>query len=126
MKPEVPFIYLAGKYTEAHTYLVQRNIALAMHHAQEVAIMGALPVTPHLLTANMDGIQHYQWWCDVTMQLMRKCDAVLMLPNYDRSNGAVAELVEALRLDMPVFYCLGELRHWLADSKNSDDQQVHP
>ena len=113
---EVPFIYLAGKYTEPHTYLVQRNIALAQEYAQEIAIMGALPVTPHLLTANMDGIQHYQWWCDVTMQLLRKCDAVFMLPNYERSNGAIAELVDALRIGMPVFYQLNEVKDWLSQT----------
>lgn len=108
-----PLIYLAGRYTEKSTYLVQRNIDLARRYAQDVAILGAMPITPHLLSANFEGIQDYTWWCSAMLVLMRRCDALLMLPKWDQSNGAVAELTEALNLEIPVFYHLSELKVWL-------------
>jgi hypothetical protein len=110
---QTKFIYLAGKYTEKAPYLTQRNIDLARRYAQEIALLGALPITPHLLLAHFEGIQDYSWSSDVTMQLMRRCDAVYMLPKYEQSNGAMAELTEAIRLEMPVFYHLSELKIWL-------------
>lgn len=106
-------VYLAGKYIDTATYLVQRNIHLSQQYAQEIALLGAFPVSPHLCSQNMDGIQNYQWWCDTTMELMRRCDAVFMLPNYQDSNGALAELKEAKDRGMPVFWWLHEIKGWI-------------
>jgi hypothetical protein len=109
----IPHIYIAHKYTEPSPYLVQRHIDRARLYAQEVAIMGGMPITPGLVSGNFDGIQDYQWWCDAYIQLMRRCDAVFMTPGWEKSNGATAELTEALRLGMPVFYHLTELKRWI-------------
>ena len=66
-----------------------------------------------MIGANLEGVQDYLWWGEAYMTLMRRCDAVFMVPGYDRSNGATKEEVEALRLEMPVFYDLEELKVWL-------------
>ncbi len=111
---QTKLIYLAGRYTETSPYLVQRNVDLARRYAQEVCIAGGMAITPHLLSQHFDGIQDYTWWCDAMLTLMRRCDAVYMLPKYETSNGAIAELTEALRLEMPVFYNMRELKAWLS------------
>lgn len=109
----IPLIYLAGRYTEIHTHLVRRNIHLAERYAQEINQLGALAIAPHLVSQHMESIQDYAWWCEAMLVLMRRCDAVYMLPKYETSNGAVAELTEALRLEMPVFFTMRELKEWL-------------
>lgn len=109
-------IYLAHKYTEPEVYKVQRNIDRATLYAQEVAKMGALPLTPGRISTHFEGIQHYQWWSEAYLVLMRRCDAVFMVPGWETSNGAVAELTEALRLGIPVYYHLGDLKRWIHGS----------
>jgi hypothetical protein len=88
-------------------------VDLARRYAQEICIAGGLAVTPHLLSQHFDGIRDYMWWCEAMLVLMRRCDALYMLPRYERSNGSMAELTEALRLEIPVFYHLTELKEWL-------------
>lgn len=109
----IPLIFLACKYTEPHTYQIQRNIWHASIYAQEVAALGAVPLCPALIGANFEGLQDYHWWSEGYLTLLRRCDAAFMVPGYDRSNGATKEEVEALRLAMPVFYTLEDLKEWI-------------
>jgi hypothetical protein len=104
MPAPIPLIYIAGKYTAAHPYLVDRNIQYAKLFAQEIAIRGGFPVTPHLCTGHFDGIQTYQFWIASTLELMYACKAVFLLPNYLDSSGARGEEKEAVKLGMKVFY----------------------
>jgi len=113
VKPKL--VYVAGKYSAPSPYLVQRNIDHARYYAQEIALLGGYPVTPHLTTAHFDGIQTYDWWCDTTLELMRRCDAVFMLPAWGESKGARGEHMEALKLKLPVFYTLYMIDNWLND-----------
>lgn len=110
---EPRLIYVAHKYSEDAVYKVQRNIDRARIYAQEIAILGALPLAPGQLAGHFEGIQDYDWWSVAYMHLMRRCDAVFMVPRYEQSHGAMLELEEALRLGMPVFYHLSELKQWL-------------
>ena len=109
----IPLIYLAAKYTEIHPYLIQRNIDRARLCAQEVALLGCCPMTPPLIGSHFEGIQDYLWWGEAYMNLLRRCDGVFMVPGYQNSNGAMKELTEALRLEMPVFYSLTDLQDWI-------------
>jgi len=47
------------------------------------------------------------------MAEMRTCDAVLMVPGWAQSVGAVAEKAEAERLGIPVFLHVRDLVEWL-------------
>lgn len=108
-----PLIFCACKYTEPATYKIQRNIWTASLYSQEVALVGGVPLCPALIGANFEGLQDYLWWSEAYLTLLRRCDAVFMVPGYERSNGATKEEVEALRLGMPVFYNLQDLKEWI-------------
>lgn len=110
---KLKLIFLACKYSETDVYLVQRNIHHATYYAQEVALLGALPLCPALISANFEGIQTYDWWSDAYMELMYRCDAVFMVPNHERSDGATREHEEALKIGKPVFYDLKTLNDWI-------------
>ncbi len=116
-----PLIFCACKYTEPSTYQIQRNIHNATFYVQEVALLGGVPLCPAMIGANLEGVQSYLWWGDAYINLLRRCDAVFMVPGYERSNGAMKELTEALAIGMPVFYELEDLKDWL-----DDKQQVIP
>ena len=97
-------IYIAGKYRGKSDNEVWHNIMEARRAAEIIAEHGDMPVVPHLNTMFMGGIQNDQFWLDGTLELMRRCDAVWVLPNWKKSVGAVAEVREAKRLKMAIFY----------------------
>lgn len=111
-------IYIAGKYT-AKTYSeIDNNIKKAELAAVEVisklGLKGWFPITPHLNTAHFEIYEpalpiDYHYWIDGTAELLKKCDAILMLPGWEESSGARGEKEIAEKLGIPVFYNVDEI-----------------
>lgn len=106
-------VYVAGSYTADCGYKVHQNIHRAWEMGVRVAELGAMPVIPHTNTAHMDGVQPYQFWADGTMELMRKCDAVLVLEGWEESKGTIGEIGECNKTGKPLFYNIDQLKAWL-------------
>lgn len=107
-------VYIAGPYRGAKPFNVKQNIIAADLFGMEVCKTGALPVIPHCNTAGYEGIQDDQYFLDATLELMRRCDAVITLPTWEKSAGARGEVTEMTRLGKPVFHSLEELKIWLS------------
>jgi len=118
-------VYIAGKYRGPNPWAVVQNIRAAEEVAAKVIRAGHMPLTPHKNTAHMEGLADDAFFLAGTMELLRRCDAVLLVPGWSRSVGARLELVEANRIGLPVFgrhACiddevnlrngLNELREW--------------
>jgi len=122
MKPP-KLVYIAGPYRASDAWEVTENIHRAERAAREVARLGAMPVTPHSITARMSGVESDELWLQGTLELMRRCDAVLVLPGYEKSGGTQGEIAEADRLQLPIFMPLElsetvnyyALEEWLAE-----------
>lgn len=106
-------VYVAGPYRHEDVFRVEEHIFAARQLGYKVALIGAVPVIPHANTAHYDCLHDGQWWLDATLELMRRCDAVIMMKNWQGSAGAQGERVEATRLGMPVFYDVLALQEWL-------------
>lgn len=104
-------IYVAGRFTATTREGVQRNIAEAVAIGLEVARVGAMPVIPHSNTShpNFEALQPYTFWIDGTLELLRRCDGIIMVPGWEASRGACGELAEAQRLGLAVFMTIEEL-----------------
>jgi hypothetical protein len=115
VKPPLPLVYIAGKFTGKTRADVDQNIAAAVALALEVARIGAMPVCPHSNTSHPDfeSLQPYTFWIDGTLELLRRCDAVVMVDNWRDSSGAKGEREEAIKLGMPVFYSVSALGEWM-------------
>lgn len=108
---EVKLIYIAGHYTlEPET-----GTLAAATQADRIKKDGrAFPIAPHLLGGgNGDPAYMYRG----TKELMRRCDAVLTLPRWESSKGALDEVRAADRMPIPVFHREGDLFRWL-DGRN--------
>ncbi len=114
-------IYVAGKFSGAIRADVERNIAAAEQLGIEVARIGAMPVIPHANTAHpeFERVQPYQFWIEGTAELLRRCDALLTVDNWQASSGARGEVEIAKAEGLPVFHALNELRTWLGDNHAS-------
>lgn len=95
-------IYIAGAYRAATPSGVLANIDAAREVARQVARRGDLPVTPHLLSHGVEAELNELYWIEGTLELMRRCDEVQLVPGWEESNGTLAEVTEALDLDKPV------------------------
>lgn len=99
-------IYVAGPYRHATRAGIQLNIQSSMKVGCLVAQKGYSPLIPHMNTAHMDEVIRpgdEQFWLDATMELMRRCDAVVLCPGWQMSSGTIGEIIEAVRLEIPVY-----------------------
>lgn len=96
-------LYVAGPY-RARTI---RETVLNIRRAEEVAIklwrMEFAVMAPQMNTALFDGAAPDSVWLEGALELMRRCDAVVLVPGWTESAGTRAELTEAEELGIPVF-----------------------
>lgn len=96
-------VYIAGKYRGPNAWAVEQNIRAAEEVAARVIQLGMMPLCPHKNTAHMEGLADDEFFLAGTMELLRRCDAVVLVPGWDKSTGTRAEVTEARALGIPVF-----------------------
>lgn len=129
-------VYVAGPYRAKTMWGVEQNIRKAEAVGMEIAKSGlAYPVIPHCNTRGyFEETQGDQFWLEGTLELMRKCDAVMLTEGWEKSSGTRGEIKEAWRISLPVFDDLVDLDAFLVGkddfkevfSSPSFDQQFGP
>ena len=102
-------IYIAGPFRGPHAWAIAQNVHRAECVAYKVFESGHVALCPHTNTRHFDSSLPDQIFIDGTLELMRRCDAVIVLPNYLNSQGTVGEIAEAHKLGMPVAFLYGLL-----------------
>lgn len=117
-----PVIYVAGPFTAPTPDAIRDNIRRAAALGHEVRKLGAYVCVPHLLgapyvlaasAAQLADDFSYRWWIAETLEHMRRCDGVIMTPDWETSNGARGEREDARKRGQPVFLTLPQLKDWL-------------
>lgn len=104
-----PIVYTAGKFRAPTPDGVRDNIRKAEAVALEVWKRGYACISPHLNTANFDGVLPDSVWLTGDLAILARCDIVLMLDGWEQSVGATAERDYAKRLRLPVVYRADDL-----------------
>lgn len=110
---KLKLIYIAGPFTGPHAWAIAQNVRAAETCAVGVVEAGAMPVIPHTITRNFEGLASLEFWYEGTLELLRRCDGVYMVPGWETSRGVKAEREEARRLKLPVFEDFVHLEMWL-------------
>ena len=109
----VKIVYIAGKFRGPTPWDVEQNVRRAEEAALEVAKHGAMPLCPHANTRFFDGQCSDAFWLDGTLELLKRCDAIMLVSNWRDSAGARAEMEFALANGIAVFEDFVGLAHWL-------------
>jgi len=110
----VKLVYVAGPYRSPTAWGVEQNIHAAMAAAAQVWAAGLAAVCPHANAARMEGVTTDANFLAGTLEMLRRCDAVLVIEGWKNSEGARGEVDEAVRLGLPVLYEWGD-KSYLAD-----------
>lgn len=122
----MPVVYVAGPFRSSTPWGIECNVRRAEEVALIVWRMGAAALCPHTNTRFFDGAAPGELFVEGTLELMRRCDAVVVLANYDSSKGTKGEIAEAVRLGKDVFYDFESLQAWIGEymRKQVDPLQV--
>lgn len=105
-------IYVAGPFRGKDNWEIECNIRRAETLALEVWRIGCAVICPHCNTRFFQGAAPDEVWLEGDLEILRRCDAMILTPDWERSSGARAEREEAIRLGIPVFYDIGDLQRW--------------
>lgn len=101
-------VYIAGPYRAIDPWRTNLNIHNAECVATIVWEIGHYPLCPHTNARYASSYVSDAQYLAGTMEFMRRSDAVIVLPDFQKSEGTLGEIAEARRLGMPVAF-LGDL-----------------
>lgn len=110
-------VYVAGPFRGKSAWDIECNIRRAEELALEVWRLGAAALCPHCNTRFFQNAAPDEVWLKGDLEILRRCDAVVLTPDWRKSSGARAEVEEALVLDIPVFDDLEDLKAWLEEDR---------
>ena len=98
-----PLVYIAGPFRAVNQWEQERNVRMAEELALDVWQMGGVAICPHTNTRYFQGVLPDHVWLTGDLEIVRRCDALLLCPGWERSVGAQSERTLALKLDIPIF-----------------------
>lgn len=96
--------YISGRYSGKTIYEVVQNVRVAEAAAIRWWNHGFAVICPHLNTALMDGALEYEQVMRGDLELVSRCDVIVMLPNWRKSAGAAREHELAQELGKEIVY----------------------
>lgn len=109
-------VYVAMRFTAPDEWTRAKYIRSAEITGFAVAEAGAMPLMPTSNTRSYAGTLDEKFWYEGTLELLRRCDALILTPGWEGSKGVASEIEEAKRLHLPVFERVEELKTWLTSA----------
>ena len=106
-------VYVAGPFRGPSAWAIEQNIRRAEELALEVWRLGAACVCPHTNTRFYQGAAPDEVWLQGDLEILARCDAILMTDDWEKSSGARAEHDFASSRKLIVLYTLDELSAYL-------------
>lgn len=120
-------IYIAGPFRGKDSWEIENNIRRAEALALEVwRTPGFCAVCPHTNTRFYQGAAPDSVWLEGDLAILKRCDAVLLTPDWHKSSGARAEVMVAAQSGIHTFDRLDALVEYFRalDAFNSTTTQT--
>jgi hypothetical protein len=106
-------VYIAGPYSSDNVLGVLSNIRKGNHWAYQLLQQGFAPFSPwldyHFVLEDHTDDLTVQDFYEYSIEWLRASQAVFVQGNWNDSKGTLAEIAEAERINIPVFYDLTKL-----------------
>ena len=108
-------IYIAGAYSADNVISVLDNMREGMRLATKVLLLGYSPFVPWFdfhfqLMLRGDEKLTIKDYYRYSIDWLEVSDAILIIPNWKRSKGTIAEIEKAKELKIPIFYDISILK----------------
>lgn len=126
MTYEPPLVYIAGPYSGRDYFDIDSHINTAAEMAARLARAGIPYFCPHLNSAHFEVITPDvppEFWYEMDLIVLRRCQALILLPEYYTSHGSNRELEEAERLHIPAFFTFKDLKKWVDKTREMDERE---
>lgn len=114
-------VFISGPYRAPTEWQVVQNIRAAENLALKIWRPGVAVICPHKNTAFFGGIHHDDVWLDGDLELVKRSDAIVCAPGWEKSVGAKGEIDYAKKLSIPVFFACEEFENWLNSHQSETD-----
>lgn len=113
--------FISGPFRAPTAWDVEQNIRRAEEFALRVWRRGAAALCPHTNTRFFQGSAPDDVWLEGDLEMLRRCDCVLVLSESEDSSGTAGEVALALHLGIEVIQSadlltddeLGECLSWI-------------
>lgn len=107
-------VYVGGPFRGKNHWDIEQNIRRAEQMALAVwATKKAAAVCPHTMCRFYQNALEDDVWLVGLLEVMRHCDALLLVDGWPDSEGTLEEIKVAKEMGMPVFESMNEFRTWL-------------
>ena len=91
LKETHPIVYISGPYRAPTEYAVEMNIRRAWDASVRLAAAKIHHFCPHSNTHHMGGVVEDAQWLRLDLNILKACGSILMLPGWEKSEGACIE-----------------------------------
>ena len=97
-------VFISGKYSAPTREGVQENIEVAKRYLKKYILLGYPVICPHTNTAFLGGTAPYDFFVNMYLEILERCDIVVMIPGWKESYGAKKEEAMARLLNKKIIY----------------------
>jgi nucleoside 2-deoxyribosyltransferase len=119
-------IYVAGPYTANDSWSLEKNIRSAEEISFQVFSLRAVAVCSHTISRYFFGTLNEEFWLEATMNMLSRCDAMVVVEGWKKSSGTLGEIKYAAENDIPIFYSVEELAEWLKEGDSKQQSRCQP
>lgn len=118
-------IYIAGKFHSDSIQEILSNIRLAEEYGRKVLSLGLVPFVPHIFgyslsrNSEFQSWDSYEWLKNLCLPVLKRCDAILLIPGWNDSRGSQIERQFAIDNKIRIFEELEDLRANVTFLKNT-------
>jgi len=117
-------VYIAGPFRAGSAWEIELNVRRAEEAALQIWRMGMATLCPHTNTRFFQGAAADEVWLKGDLEMLSRCDAVLLVEGWERSEGAKAEAARARELGIPVFDNVRDLEGWYDEHCRIEGRKV--
>ena len=103
-------VYIVGPFWADNAWAREQNIRRAEALALEVAQAGFAVICVHAASRFYPGVLPESFWLAADLEIIRRCDAVLLVAGWEYSTGSRTEVDDCRERGQPIFHSIKDLK----------------